>query len=135
MILASFEPAQLLYYESRSVPEKYSGGLMRCSIKVNSYEMQALVDTRAAVSVIRHRVCQKYGTPIETDETKLLCGFNSSTARTKGITTIDVTTGNRHCNNPFHMIGIGSQILILGNDFFIDKGVILYQKKVFQRSN
>ena len=78
--------------------EEKSRRLLHCSISLEGNGTQALVDTGAAVSVVSWRLCQKFGLPIDTSKTELLCGFNQSVTRTKGIINANVNIGDYSFN-------------------------------------
>ena len=102
--------------------------LLDCNIKMNGHKTQALVDTGAAVSIVSLRLCQKFGLPIDTTRTELLCGFNKSVMRTKGIAQIRIDIGDHQFLHGFHVIVFGSQKAIIGNDLLIAQDAIIYPK-------
>ena len=104
--------------------------LLHCRISLKGNETQALVDTGAAVSVFSWRLCQKFGLLIDTSKTELLCDFNQSVTRTKGIINANVKIGDYSSNQEFHVIPLGSQKVILGNDLLYNQDISIHPRQL-----
>ena len=108
--------------------EEKARRLLHCRISLEGNGTQALVDTGAAVSVVSWRLCQKFGLPIDTSKTELLCGFNQSVTRTKGIINANVKIGDYSFNQEFHVIPLGSQKVIMGNDLLYNQDISIHPR-------
>ena len=111
---------------AKAAMDKDTRRLLHCKIQLNQNGTQALIDTGAAVSILSLRTCQKFGFAVDSSRTELLCGFNNSVTRTNGTAKVNVTIEEQNFSHEFHVIALGSQKVIIGNDILIAQDAIIY---------